>query len=136
MSEPELKVDDAIALYLTIREAVEVLDKRHEVAIAPYKQQMKKIEGLLQQHLDKTGADSVKTKNGTAILTTKRTVSIADKQMFKDYVIQSERWELLDWKANSTAAVDYAKENNTPPPGCNLSSYKTVGVRRATGVHG
>jgi hypothetical protein len=49
------------------------------------------------------------------------------------FVKTTNNYDLLDRKANVTAVKDYVSENGTLPPGVNLSSIKTVGVRRASG---
>jgi hypothetical protein len=46
------------------------------------------------------------------------------------HVIQNNSFELLDKRANVTAVKDYVKEHNTTPPGVNLSSITSIGVRR------
>ena len=50
--------------------------------------------------------------------------------MFQDYVKESERWELLDWKANAKAARAFVKENKVPVPGINLTGITKVRINR------
>ena len=52
-------------------------------------------------------------------LSTTYRASIADKQMFTDFVIAQKRWDMLDWKANAKAARAYVKNEKVLPPGIN-----------------
>jgi len=50
------------------------------------------------------------------------------------FVVDNNKFELLDRRANATAVKDYVAANNVLPPGCNLSAICTVGVRRPPGT--
>lgn len=83
------------------------------------------------ERLNAVGGDSVKTPHGTAYRTTRRSASIADGAVFRQYVIDNENFDLVDWRANAIAVDDFIKENGVQPPGVNFSSTYTVGVRRS-----
>jgi hypothetical protein len=91
---------------------------------------MLKIEGVLQQFLDKTGQTNGSCKTGTFYSTTRYSVTISDKQEFQRHVIGTEAWDLIDWKANVQAARDFEKEEKTPLPGVTISAIAKIGVRR------
>jgi hypothetical protein len=58
---------------------------------------------------------------------------LADPEAFMKYVIDNQAFDMLDRKANVTAVKEYVQETGALPPGVNLSSIKTIGVRRASG---
>ncbi len=122
-----------IQQYVALRDHIKKLDEAHEAAKKPFADALNELNGHLQIFLDESGSDSVKTKWGTCYKSTRYTASLLDAQAFMNYVIQNEKFELLDRKANSTAVRAFVEENGGLPPGCNLSALSTVGVRRGKG---
>ena len=47
-----------------------------------------------------------------------------------NYVIQAERYELIDKRANANACIAFTKETGGLPPGVNLNMNRKIGVRR------
>lgn len=126
------KVRTRIGQYVAIRDKLRELEEEFEKQKAPFADLMNKVQGELLEALDTAGAKSIKTELGTAIVNTKWTASLADPQAFMDYVVANQRFDLLDRRANSTAVKEFVKDNpaGAPPPGCNLSAIRTLGVRR------
>lgn len=127
------KVEERIAQYVAVRDAIKEATVKFDEQMAPLKELQDKLTGWLQQFMDTSGVDSVKTSGGTAYSSTKFTASLADPEVFMQFVIANQNFDLLDRKANVTAVKEYTSENGQPPPGVNLSSIKTVNVRRPTG---
>ena len=119
-----------IAKFIEIRDMLKAMDEAHDKAKEPLLEVRDWLTGWMQEFLDKTGAESVKTAAGTCYSTTRYTASLADPQAFMSYVIENSKWDLIDRKANATAVRDYVAETGALPPGVNLSALKTVGVRR------
>lgn len=126
------KVDQRIGEYIETRDAIAKAKAEFEASIAPLVDLQNKLTGWLQRFMDTNGADSIKSKKGTAYTSTKYTASLADPKAFMDYVISTQDFDLLDRKANVTAVKDHVKEKGALPPGCNLSAIETIGVRRPT----
>jgi hypothetical protein len=126
-------VDKRVAQYIQVRDTLQARNKAHEEAIKPLIDIQNMLTGWMQSFLEQAGADSVKTSHGTCYSTTRYTASLADPEAFMNHVISTQSYDLLDRKANVTAVKDYVNEKGGLPPGVNLSSIKTVGVRRASG---
>jgi hypothetical protein len=129
----QVKVEQRVGEYINVRDAIKRATDAHELAIQPLVDLQNLLTGWLQNFLEKAGADSIKTSNGTCYSTTRFTASLADPEAFMKFVIANQDFDLLDRKANVTAVKEHIAKNNAPPPGVNLNSIKTVGVRRASG---
>src|ERR1017187_7438939 len=111
-----------IAKFIEIRDMLKAMDEAHDKAKEPLLEVRDWLTGWMQEFLDKTGAESVKTAAGTCYSTTRYTASLADPQAFMSYVIENSKWDLIDRKANATAVRDYVAETGALPPGVNLSA--------------
>lgn len=126
-------VEKRIEQYISIRDELKRMDDVHEKAKEKLVELQNLLTGWLQSFMEKAGADNIKTKAGTCYSTTRYTASLADSEAFMKHVISTQDFDLLDRKANVTAVRAYVVEHNHLPPGVNLSSISTVGVRRASG---
>ena len=119
--------------FIVLRDYINKLEEKHKAELKPWKADLEVLKGKLQAFLEATNQESAKTAAGTFFLTTKRSASLSDAAEFRRFVIGGEHWDLLDWKANVTAVVDFAEENKGElPPGVNLSARVDVNVRRPT----
>jgi len=126
-------IEKRVKQYVAVRDLIKGMKDRHEKELEELVDIQNKLTGVIQQCLEAVGAESIKTSEGTAYTTTRYTASLADPKAFMDYVISNSMFDLLDRKANSTAVRDHVAEKGLLPPGVNLSSISTVGVRRASG---
>ncbi len=136
MAEKEVvnpTVDKRIEQFVAIRDRLKALDDEHEEKCRPLKELRDLLTGWMQEFLEKTGSDSIKTAHGTCYSTTRYTASLADPQAFMNFVIENSAWDLINRTANPTAVRDYVAEKGALPPGVNLNALRTVGVRRANG---
>lgn len=118
--------------YIKVRDKIREITERHKEELAPFVELQNMLTAWLTNNLDKVGAQSVKTAQGTVYQNTRYSAALTDPKAFMDYVIETSKWDLLDRKANSTAVRDFIEQNKSEPPGVRLSALRTVGVRRAT----
>lgn len=90
------------------------------------------LKRLLLDLLNKNGAQSIKTDNGTAYRSLKTKPSVADWSAFYDWVMQDkDRFEAIEKRVKSTFIQQYMEENeNQLPPGVNCHQEYEVAVRR------
>ena len=119
-----------IRQYVAVRDAKKRLEDEQKAAAKQYTDILNVLEGKLQEFFTTTGQDSAPTGAGTAYLSTTYRASIADKQVFTDFIIAKQRWDLLDWKANAKAARAYEKQEKVPVPGINLTGITKVRINR------
>lgn len=132
----QTKVDLRVAQYIKLRSLKEAMTAEFEQRVGKVTSLMDQISGELQAALDAVNASSIKTKHGTAIVSTRYSASLQDAHGFMNFVIAGAHWDLIDKRANATACRDFAKDNGSLPPGVNLSAIRSVGVRRPRGGSG
>ena len=128
----DMPIAKLIGHYVKYRDAIKAKEAEQKEALKPAKQMLEALGNRMLDILTREGSDSIKSEQGTVYRTQRDTASISDPEMFKAFVIANEGFDMLDWKANTTAVKDYIGEYDEPPPGVKLSSIFTVGVRRGT----
>lgn len=117
--------------YVQLRDRKRALEAQHKEQLAPYTKVMSEIEGMLLEHMQKLGTTSINTPGGTAYQSTKRSASIKDGAAFREFVVKTGSFNLVDWRANANAVFDFIEAHGgSPPPGVNPSSRVTVNFRR------
>lgn len=121
--------------YVRLRDTIKEADRVHAEKLAPAKEYMDKLEAAMLDKLQTTGQDSAKTKAGTIYRSTRKSATIADGAAFREFVINDQEFDLVDWRANANAVAEWIDNtgNGQSPPGVNYSTMVTVGVRRPTG---
>lgn len=117
--------------FIEVRDTLKRMDAEHKEKCKPLREIQEVLAGRIQAFMTANGLENLRTNAGTCYTTTRRTASLADPEAFMRYVIEHNAFDLMDRRANSTAVQDFVKKNHALPPGCNLSSIETVGVRRA-----
>lgn len=87
------------------------------------------------KHLQDQKAQNIRTASGTVYQRIAASASIKDKKAFREFVIENEQFDMLDWKANKVQVRTYIEENQTDVPGINFTATLTIGVRRGNGAH-
>lgn len=132
MTDTAPTVDDQVAKFIQIRDVLKELEEAYEAKRKPLLEAKEAISGWLMEFLEENKLVNANTKHGTVHTTTRSHASLPDAQAFMDFVISGSRFDLLDRRANATAVKEYVKDNSGQlPPGVNLTSIKTIGVRRA-----
>jgi len=126
-----MTAEDAINLYRQLKAAVAEIEVRHKKELEEYKSNLMKLEGFIDTFLADNKLVNIKTKYGTAYWKTRWSASLVDPDKFVQFVRESERWELMDRKANVAAVRDYAKVEGELPPGAKLDSVRKVHIIKA-----
>src|SRR5688500_14230500 len=95
-SQPATPIVDIklrIKQYVQLRDKIKEMDDTHKEAMKPYRALLEQLDGTLMQHLQSNNADSIATEAGTVYKSTKRSATIADGQLFWDYVVQNNAWD-------------------------------------------
>jgi hypothetical protein len=129
--EPPQNIEELVEQFVKLRDRLKEADDEHKKKTKDAREYLDKLNGKLLERLNEIGGESVKTAAGTVYRTTRRSATIADGDTFRQFVISTEGFDLVDWKANANAVDDFIKSEGTPPPGVNFTTAFTVGVRRA-----
>ena len=125
-----IPISTRIEQYVKLRDLIKEQDDAHKKKMEPYRTALEQLNGVMLNHLNAIGGDSVKSEAGTVYRTIKRSASLEDADAFMRHVIGGEHWELLERKANVTAVQAFVDENGVLPPGVKWTSTQVVGVRR------
>lgn len=127
-----MKLSDAVSLYIRLRDKKAAMKSEFDASIAPLNEKMDKLEAKLLDVFNKTGMDSVKTEFGTAYTTVRTTASIADREVFMNFVKDNEEWALLEIRAAKAAIEQFRSANDDAlPPGVNMREERVVNIRRS-----
>jgi|SRR5579883_554285 len=125
-------VETCTAKYIAIRDKIEEIKSQHEEQLKPYNEALEKLSGMLLDHLNKTGADSVKTKSGTPYKSLAVSVSVSDKEAFWDWMAKNNDFSYVDLRASKSAIKQYMEDHQVPPPGIGYHVRQELHVRRGT----
>lgn len=126
-----MNVEAVVERYVALRDRKAELVKAHKAELEVIEQAMEKIENALLNLLNEQGVESMRTGAGTAYVTRRTSVSIADWDSFRRFLsAQPDPFVYLDRKANKTAVEEFRKEHEDLPPGLNWSEMRAVNVRR------
>lgn len=130
-SSPQADLGRLVEDYVKVRDLKADIEAKHKERVSKYNEVLMAIEAKILQFLQDHNLDTVKTGAGTAYTRTVKSASIADGELFRNYVIMNQKYELVDWKANANAVQDYVTAEGNLPPGVNFSSMQKIGVRRS-----
>lgn len=127
-----MKLSEAVSLYIQLRDKKAQMKAEFDAQVAPVQEKMDKLEAKLLDVFNQTGMDSVKTEFGTAYSTVRTSASVADRDVFMDYVKANEEWALLEVRVSKTAVDQFRSANdNELPPGVNIREERVVNIRRS-----
>ena len=128
-----MKLSEAVEVYIKLRDKKAQMKAAFDADVSPINDKLAKLEAKLMEVFNTTGMDSVKTEFGTAYTVNRSTASVADREIFMDYVKNNEEWSLLEVRVSKTAVDQFREANdNEMPPGVNLRVERVVNVRRST----
>jgi hypothetical protein len=129
MTKPNIK--EIVSKYIELRDLKAQMKKEADAAVRPVQDAMDQLEAVILSNLDELGTEAFKTEAGTAYVSTRTSVTVADWDGFFGFVKDKEAWHLLNHAAGKTAVEEYAKETGDLPPGLNFRVERTVNVRRS-----
>jgi ribosomal protein L4 len=116
-----------------MRSAIEVLTKEYDTQVEAIKEQQEGVKNAMKEQMKALGVSSMKTEQGTVILSVKTRYNTQDWDSFKKFVITHEAVDLLEKRiAQGNMAQFLADNPGLVPPGLNSSSEYDVSVRKPT----
>jgi hypothetical protein len=129
-----LTTDNLVGVYRNIRDRKEAIEAQHKEQLEPYKENLKKIEGLLLKRMQDGSVTSVPTLQGTAYQRTVSSVKVANSGAFFDWLQSSGRWELADIRAAKKEVEAFVEKEQALPPGLDINRAIMCGVKKPTGI--
>jgi predicted metal-dependent phosphotriesterase family hydrolase len=130
--EVKPSVDELVTVYIKIRDARDAARKQADEINADFEEQLDVINQQILEICKETGADSIKTKHGTAIRTIKSRYWTNDWERFYDFMFEHNVPELLERRIHQTNVKQFLEENpDLLPAGLNVDSVYSITVRRS-----
>lgn len=127
-----MKLSDLVAKYIELRDKKAQLKADYDEKAAKLDAVLDQIEGTLLKTFDTAGMDSVKTPFGTAYTTTQTSATVADPDVFRQYVKDNDAWEMFQNRVSKTAVEQYKAVHDDVPPGISWREERVVNVRRSS----
>jgi hypothetical protein len=130
MSTNQVTADKVTEAYVALRDRRSELKRAFEAEDAILKEKQNKLEVWLMTRLRELGAESLKTANGTAYITTRDRASCADWGTLWAWMAEHGRVDMLEKRVSTGPVVEYLNEFGELPPGISINREQTIVVRR------
>jgi hypothetical protein len=125
-------VEQLVSVYIKIRDAKEAAKRVFEEREAELNEQLDMISSQILEICKETGADSIKTKYGTAMRSVKSRYWTNNWEAFHKFMMEHEAPDLLEKRIHQTNMKQFLEENpDVLPAGLNVDSQYTITVRRS-----
>ena len=131
MSEDVIPLDKLAKIYRKLRGKIAELTQEYDTQVEMLKAQQEEIKNAMKDQMKALGVTSVRTPEGTVVLSVKTRYSTQDWDEFKKFVLEHEALELLEKRIAQTNMAQFLEENpGSMPPGLNSSSEYDISVRK------
>lgn len=126
-------LDKLARVYRKIRDRIQVLTQEYETNVEQLKAQQEEIKTAMKDQMLALGSSSIKTPEGTIILSQKTRYYTDDWDSFKEFVIQNDALDLFEKRIHQGNMVTFLEENpGLVPAGLNSMSQYDISVRKPT----
>ena len=136
MTETEsetIPLDRLAKIYRKIRAEIATLTKEYDTKVGVLKAQQEEIKNAMRDMMKTMGVKSVRTAQGTVVMSVKTRYSTEDWDSFKKFVVEHDAVDLLTRAINQTNMNQFLEENpGLVPPGLNSTSEYDISVRKPT----
>lgn len=133
MSEDSVPLDRLAKVYRKIRSQISELTQEYDTKVEALKAQQDEIKNAMKDQMKTMGVTSVRTTEGTVVLSVKTRYSTQDWDSFKRFVVEHDAVDLLEKRIAQTNMAQFLEENpGEVPPGLNSSSEYDISVRKPT----
>jgi hypothetical protein len=133
MSEDTIPLDRLAKVYRKIRDQVSALTKEYDTQVEVLKAQQEEIKNAMKDQMQALGVTSVRTPQGTVVLSVKTRYSTADWDSFKKFVVEHDALDLYEKRIAQSNMKQFLEENpGVVPPGLNSNAEFDISVRKPT----
>lgn len=131
MSEELVPLDKLAKIYRKLRGKIAELTQEYDTQVETLKAQQDEIKNAMKDQMKALGVTSVRTPEGTVVLSVKTRYSTQDWDEFKKFILANEALELLEKRIAQNNMAQFLEENpGSMPPGLNSSSEYDISVRK------
>lgn len=133
MSDENIPLDKLARVYRKIYAKVQDLTKEYESKIEELKAQQDEIKNAMKDQMMALGTNSVKTDEGTIILSQKVRYYTDDWDSFKQFVVDNDALDLFERRISQKNMALFLEDNpGLVPAGLSSLSEVSVTVRKPT----
>jgi hypothetical protein len=133
MSEDTIPLDRLAKVYRKIRDQISTLTKEYDTQVEVLKAQQEEIKNAMKDQMQALGVTSVRTPQGTVVLSVKTRYSTADWDSFKKFVVEQDALDLFEKRIAQGNMKQFLEENpGVVPPGLNSNAEYDISVRKPT----
>jgi len=133
MSDEAIPLDKLAKVYRKIYAKVNELTVQYESQLEELKTQQEEIKNAMKDQMVALGLQSVKTDEGTIILSQKTRYYTDDWDSFKTFVVENDALDLFEKRIAQKNMAMFLEENpGIVPMGLNSMSEVSVSVRKPT----
>ena len=130
----DMKLDDLVTTYLTIRNERNTLKNQWETKDSELKADLEQLEQAMLIACNEINADSIRTGSGTIIKSLKETYTCGDWDNFKQFVVENNALDLLQQRISQTNFKEFmsTRQDEGLPPGISTLREFAITVRKPT----
>ena len=128
-----IPLDKLARVYRKIRGKIQELTSDYETQVEGLKAQQDEIKMAMKDQMRALGVSSVKTPEGTIIMSQKVRYVTDDWDSFKTFVVEHDAIDLFEKRIHQGNMIAFLEENpGVVPPGLNSMTEFDVSVRKPT----
>lgn len=136
MTETEsetIPLDRLAKIYRKIRTEITTLTQEYDSKVEVLKAQQEEIKNAMKDMMKTMGVTSVRTAQGTVVLSIKTRYNTQDWDSFKKFVVEHDAVDLLEKRIAQSNMSQFLEENpGLVPPGLNSHAEYDISVRKPT----
>ncbi|NBS70755.1 hypothetical protein EBT31_17855 [bacterium] len=131
-TENEVVPMDRLArIYRRIRSEITTLTQEYDTKIEALKEQQEELKNAMKDQMKAMGVMSVRTSEGTVVLSVKTRYNTQDWDSFKKFVVEHDAVDLLEKRIAQGNMKQFLEENpGLVPPGLNSHAEFDISVRK------
>ena len=129
--EDVVPLDKLAKIYRKMRDRVSELTREYDTEVETIKAQQAEIVAAMKEQMQALGVTSVRTDQGTVVLSVKTRYSTSDWDSFKTFVTEHDALDLFEKRIAQTNMKQFLEENpGVVPPGLNSNAEYDISVRK------
>lgn len=134
MTETEtetIPLDRLAKIYRKIRSEIATLTQEYDTKVEALKAQQEELKNAMKDMMKTMGVTSVRTAQGTVVLSVKTRYNTQDWDSFKKFVVEHDAVDLLEKRIAQGNMKQFLEENpGLVPPGLNSHAEFDISVRK------
>jgi len=129
--EDVVPLDKLAKIYRKMRDRISELTREYDNEVETIKAQQAEIATAMKEQMQALGVTSVRTDQGTVVLSVKTRFSTSDWDSFKSFVTEHDALDLFEKRIAQTNMKQFLEENpGVVPPGLNSNAEYDISVRK------